>query len=151
MYNIMDQVEAIFQGMTLDVPAGSKLYGVMPGDKVRVKATVQFRGPAYSDTFYAAIGEWRGITWPIDIGNFDEIWKGSIPVSFAQSLDWVAYELTADILITKVGVFPWTPGWFDLYAKLNKAGEFTPRQDNMIEILLEPEFRYFEITEYVKV
>lgn len=143
MYNIMEQAEAIFQGMALDVPAGSKLYSVMPGDKVRVKATVQFRGPAYSDTFYAAIGNHLVV--------FDEYWVGSVPVNFAQSLDWVAYELTCDILITKIANFPWTPGWFDLYAKLTKAGVLTPRLDNMIEILLAPEFQNFIIASYDKI
>jgi len=143
MYNIMEQAEAIFQGMTIDVPAGSKLYGVMPGDKVRVKATIQFRGPAYSDTFYAAIGNYLVV--------FDEIWVGSVPVSFSQSTDWVTYELTVDILITKVANLPWTPGWFDIYAKLTKAGKLTPRLDNMIEVLLAPEFQAFNITSYDRI
>jgi len=140
MYDIMEQAEAIFQGIALDVPAGSKLYGVIPGDKVRVKATIQFRGPAYSDTFYAAIGNYAVA--------FDEIWVGSVDVSFAQSYDWVPYELTVDVPITKIANLPWTPGWFDLYAKLVKKGLQTPRLDNMIEVLLAPEFQAFNITSY---
>ena len=150
--DIMEQAEAIFQEMTIGVPAGQKLYGVMPGDVVRVRATIQFRGPDYSDNFYAAIGEWRGITWPWDIGNFDELWdSGLVPVSFAPAYDWATYELTADILITKVAKFPWTPGWFDLYTKLNKAGVYAPRLDNMIEVLLAPEFQAFNIVSYEKI
>ena len=157
MYNIMEQAEEIFLGMALDVPAGSMLYGVMPGDKVRVKATIQYRGPAYSDYFYAAIGEWRGITWPVEIGNFDELWSTldpGVPVSFALSGDWVTYELTADILITKVAKFPWTPGWFDVYAKLRNygiTGLFAPKIDNKIEILLAPEFQNFAIATYDRI
>ncbi len=143
MYNVMEQAEAIFRGMTIDVPAGSKLYGVFPGDKVRVKATIQFRGPAYSDTFYAAIGNY--------VVAFDEIWVGSVAVSFAQSLDWVTYELTVDVLITKVANFPWTPGLFDIYAKLVSKGVLTPRLDNMIEILLAPEFQNFTISSYDRI
>jgi hypothetical protein len=135
------QVEAIMKGV--GVSAGSKLYGVMPGDSVRVKATIQFRGPAYSDTFYAAIGNYAVA--------FDEIWVGSVAVNFQQSYDWVTYELTVDIPITKVANFPWTPGWFDIYAKLTKAGVLTPRLDNMIEVLLAPEFQNFVLTDYSKV
>jgi hypothetical protein len=145
MYGL-DQAERILQGITIDVPAGQKLYGVMPGDTVRVKATIQYRGPAYSDTFYAAIGNWVVV--------FDEYWVGSIPVSFAQSTDWVTYELTVDILITKVANFPWTPGWFDIYAKLTKpgiGGLLTPRLDNVIEVILAAEFQNFNITSYDKI
>lgn len=146
MYNIMEQAEMISQGMDIGVSAGQKLYGVMPGDTVRVKATIQYRGPAYSDTFYAAIGNWVVV--------FDEYWVGSVPVSFAQSTDWVPYELTVDIAITKVAKFPWTPGWFDIYAKLVKpgiGGLLTPRIDNVIEVILAAEFQNFSITSYDRI
>jgi len=131
-------------------PTGT-LSSVMPGDKVRVTATVQYKGPAYTDTFYAAIGEWRGVTWPTDIGYFDEIWEGSSSVSFSATNDWATYTLKADIPITEIGLFPWTPGLFDLYAKLSKAGILTPRYDNVIEIMLKPQFQNFVITDYSKV
>ena len=146
MYSIIEQAEMISQGMELGVAAPGKLYGVMPGDTVRVKATIQYRGPAYSDTFYAAIGNWVVV--------FDEYWVRSVPISFAQSTTWVAYELTVDILITAVAKFPWTPGWFDLYAKLVKpgiGGLLTPRLDNVIEIILAAEFQNFAITSYDKI
>jgi len=143
MGDVIEQAKAIFRAMTLDVPAGSKLYGVMPGDDVRVKATIQYRGPAYSDTFYAAIGNHLIV--------FDEYWVKSIGVNFAQSTDWATYELTVDIPITKIANFPWTPGWFDIYAKLTKAGKSTPRLDNMIEILLAPEFQNFGIASYDRI
>ena len=143
MYNVLEQAEAVFRGMTIDVPAGQKLYAVMPGDKVRVKAQLQYRGAVWNDNFYAAIGS--------HVVVFDELWAGSIPVSFAQSTDWATYELTVDILITKVANFPWTPGWFDLYAKLTKAGKLTPRLDNIIEVLLAPEFQNFTIVSYDRI
>lgn len=131
----------------IGVPAGQKLYGVMPGDKVRVKATIQYRGPAYNDRFYAAIGSHLIV--------FDELWdSGMVPVSFAQSANWMSYELTADILITPVAKLPWTPGWFDLYAKLSDfglTGLFTPRQDNVIEVILAAEFQNFSIASYDKI
>ena len=152
MYNIINQAEVIVRGMAIEVPAGQKLYSVMPGDTVRVKAAVDYRGPALDDAFYAAIGEWRGVTWPIDIGFFDEHWdSGLIPVHFDLSYDWVPYILEADIDITKIAKLPWTPGWFDLYAKLNGVKEYTPRLDNIIEILLVGEFQDFGITGYEKI
>ncbi len=146
MNKVLNQAERILQGMEFGVSAGSKLYGVMPGDKVRVTATIQYRGPAYSDTFYAAIGNWVVV--------FDEYWVGSIAVSFPQSTDWVTYTLTVDILITKVANYAWTPGWFDIYAKLVKpgiGGLLTPRLDNMIEIILAPEFQNFTIASYDRI
>lgn len=144
---VWEEVEGIF------VAAGQKLYGVMPGDRVRVTASIQYRGPAYSDTFYVGIGEWKGVTWPTDIGLFDEHWSGSQSVSLAAAGAWATYNLTADVLITQIGKTPWTPGWFDIYAKLSSAAVFTPRLDNVIEVILAPEFRpgSFAITGYDKV
>ena len=148
----MRSVEQLLQGIA--VPAGSKLYGIMPGDTVRVKATIDYRGPEWDDYFYAAIGEWRGITWPVDIGAFDEIWDSDpMPVHFDASTDWVTYDLTVEIPITEIGIAPWTPGWFDLYAKLTRpgiGGLITPRLDNVIEVLLAPEFDNFNILSYDK-
>ena len=137
----------------LGIPAGQKLYGVMPGDAVRVKATIEYRGPKWdNDTFYVAIGEWRGITWPTDIGNFDEIWRGEFyPVNFAASVDFLPYQLTVDVPIKQIGLAPWTPGWFDVYAKLKRPGLiglFAPRLDNVIEVILAPEFQKFSIASY---
>jgi len=156
MYNVLEQAEAVFRGMTIDVPAGQKLYAVMPGDYVRVKATLSYRGPKWeNDTFYVAIGEWRGITWPTDIGNFDEIWHEEFyPVNFAASADFLPYQLTVDVPIKQIGLAPWTPGWFDVYAKLKRpglTGLFAPRLDNVIEVLLAPEFQNFTIVSYDRI
>ena len=153
---LYNEVEEILRGAQfggIEVAAGQKLYGVMPGDTVRVKATVQYRGPAWDDKFYVGIGEWRGVTWPTDIGFFDEHWnnKPGVTVNFAAATDWVTYELTADVLITRIGVTPWTPGWFDIYAKLDVAKKFTPRLDNVIEVILVPEFRDFNVVSYDRV
>ena len=139
------------RNMGLAVPAGQKLYGVMPGDTVRVMAQVEYRGPDLDDDFYAAIGS--------RVVAFDELWdSGPVPVHFDASVDWVTYGLAADIPITEVAKFPWTPGWFDLYVKLLAHSEIwhvpnvgKPELSNVIEVLLAPDFRYFEITEYVKV
>lgn len=156
---LQQQVEEIVRisgfGATLvGVSAGQKLYGVMPGDKVRVTASLQYRGPALSDYFYAAIGEWRGISWPTDIGLFDEIWKASKAVTFSSTTTWASYTLSVDIAITEVGSFPWTPGWFDVYAKIGTGlipRAITSRLDNVIEVLLKSEFKDFSITSYDRI
>lgn len=130
----------------VEVSAGQKLYGVMPGDKVRVKARIEYRGPAWDDYFYAAIGNKI-------LGVFDEIWSASVSVRFAASADWTPYELTVDVPITKVAKLPWTPGWFDLYVKLDtaqgKAGY--PELSDVIEVILAAEFQNFTIVSYDKI
>ena len=153
LYNQVEEIvrRSGFGGMYLGVPAGQMLYGVMPGDFVKVKASVQYRGPKLSDSFYAAIGEWRGVTWPADIGYFDEIWHKSVAVEFASSTDWITYPLEVSIPITEIGLFPWTPGWFDLYAKLVSKNLVSTRYDNVIEVILEPEFQAFTIVSYEKI
>ena len=118
---------------------------VMVGDTVRVSAEIDYRGPALDDHFYAAIGN-RFIV-------FDEIWpSGLVPVHFAQSFDWVTYPLVADIPITEIGLFPWTPGDFDLYVKLDGHPEAgMPELANVIRVMLLAEFQNFGITSYEKV
>ncbi|GAJ04728.1 unnamed protein product [marine sediment metagenome] len=152
----LTQAEAIVRGAEfgrvsfVEVTAGQKLYGVMPDDTVVVHATIDYRGPYWADYFYVAIGEFRGVTWPAQIGLFDEIWSERVEAYFDASADWVTYPLTVEIPITKIGLAPWTPGWFDIYAKLDvaegKAG--FPKFDNVIEILLKPEFDHFTIDSY---
>lgn len=135
-------LEQLLQGISIAVPAGQKLYGVMPGDTVRVSAAIDYRGPAWDDVFYAAIGSKFVV--------FDEYWVGTRPVHFNSSIDWVTYPLSADILITKIAKLPWTPGWMDLYVKLDiaqgKAG--FPELSNVIEVLLAAEFQKFGIVSY---
>lgn len=134
-------LEKLLQGISVEVPAGQLLPGVMIGDRVRVHASVDYRGSALSDTFYAAIGH--------HIPFFDEIWVGTTPVSFAESVDWRTYEMSADILITEIGLAPWTPGVFDLYVKLRDHPEAgMPEERGVIEILLRPDFRNFAIVSY---
>ncbi|MBA7655261.1 hypothetical protein ES703_63164 [subsurface metagenome] len=145
--NGLNQAELILRG--INVPAGQKLYGVMPGDTVRVSARIDYRGPALDDDFYAAIGS--------RVVVFDELWdSGPVPVHFDASVGWETYQLTADIPITEVAKFPWTPGWFDLYVKLIDHSEVwhvpnagMPYLSNVIEVLLAAEFQNFNITEYV--
>jgi len=134
-------LEELLQGISVDVPAGAVLPGVMVGDTVRVHASIDYRGPDLSDTFYAAIGH--------HIPFFDEIWFGTEPVFFAETIDWESYEMTADILITEIGLAPWTPGFFDLYVKLRDHPEAgMPEVRGAIEILLRSEFRDFVVTSY---
>ncbi|MBA7705361.1 hypothetical protein ES703_114189 [subsurface metagenome] len=153
MYN---QAEAILRQAGIGVlrrgiavVAPGKLYGVLPGDTVRVSATIDYRGPALDDDFYAAIGERRLV-------DFDEHWdSGPVPIHFASSIDWVTYDLVADIPITEVAKFPWTPGWFDLYVKLLEHHQVwhvpraeMPELSNVIEVLLAAAFDNFDIVSY---
>ncbi len=90
------------------------------------------------------------------IGNrivvFDEIWKNTKTISIPQSLDYVTYTNSVDILITKVANLPWTPGFFDIYAKLSgNLGAGLPEYANVIEVLLAGEFQAMTIVSYVKV
>lgn len=135
---------ALVEGGFLEVPAGSKLYGVMVGDKVRVITTMSYKGPALDTNYYAAIGN-------VIAGVFDEVWFGKIAVSFAASIDWKAYSLTVDIPITAVGITPWTPGWFDLYTKITSPLVVSAKLLDVIEILLKPEFKDFTILSYDKI
>lgn len=137
----MRSIQELLQGISVGVPAGQLLPTVMIGDTVRVHASIDYRGSALSDTFYAAIGN-RFV-------YFDEIWFGTSPVSFAESVDWRSYPMSADITITEIGLAPWTPGVFDLYVKLLKnPGAGMPELSNVIEILLKPDFRNFAIASY---
>ncbi|GAJ16018.1 unnamed protein product [marine sediment metagenome] len=151
MYN---QAEAILRqagiGLRrgLAVVAPGKLYGVLPGDTVRVSATIDYCGPALDDDFYAAIGS--------RVVVFDELWdSGPVPIHFDSSIDWVTYDLIADIPITEVAKFPWTPGWFDLQVKLVGHSEawHVPNAgiqelSNVIEVLLAAAFQNFDIVSY---
>lgn len=147
--DVINQSEIVLRDLA--VPAGQKLYGVMPGDTVMVSAIVDYRGPALDDDFYAAIGS--------RVVGFDELWdSGEVPVHFDSSVGWVTYDLTAAIPITEVAKFPWTPGWFDLYVKLLAHSEIwhipnagMPELSNVIEVILKPEFQNFTIESYDKV
>jgi len=136
-------IEKLLASLGTGVQAGL-LLTVNPGDTVRVTASFAYRGPAFTDTFYVAIGN--------RVVAFDEIWVGSKPISIPQSIDFVTYTQTVDILITPVGRLPWTPSRFDIYAKLSgNLGAGLPEIANVIEVLLKGEFQNFQITGYDKV
>lgn len=138
------ELDAIVQRIDVGVLAGQILYGIVPGDTVRVIATVGYKGPALSDTFHVAIGN--------RILAFDEIWYKEVPFSWAASTSFVTKTLTADVLITEIGLKPWTPGFFDVYCKINgQLGAGLPELANVIEILLKSAFLSFEIVSYDKV
>ena len=134
----------------IGVLAGQQLTGVLPGDTVRVKASIKYRGPAYSDYFYAAIGS-------VTLGVFDEIWactvnsKKGTAYNFSSSADWVTYNMQVDIPITEVGVPPWIPGWFDIYCKIYNKNIVSPTISDKIEVLLQSQFDVFTILSYEKV
>lgn len=121
------------------VPAGEELT-VFGGNTVRVSGTIQYRGPATSVRFYAAIGN-RGIT-------FDEIWAATAPpLPLTQSINWVTHTLTVD-----VPTDPDHPGLFDLYVKILETGDpGRPELADVIRVVGAIEFKGFAITGYDKV
>lgn len=120
---------------------GQKLQ-VKVGDKVRVTATISYRGPAISDYFYGAIGN-RGTF------GFDEIVYGQVAINFTQCTDWTSFQLTVDIPITSA-ISPGTN--YDLYVKIKGHTEAgLPEVDNCIDVLAASEFKDFTIVSYNKV
>ena len=112
---------------------------VVSGQKIRLTATLQYRGPALADTFYAALGS-RGVF------GFNEWRVGQKAVQFAQSGDWVTYTFQVDIDTTGVE----NNVNCDLYCKLvNHLDAGLPEVDDVIDIIgAAPEFQNFKITDY---
>ncbi|MBA7681221.1 hypothetical protein ES703_89558 [subsurface metagenome] len=142
--DILQRTEAIVRGVSIAALPG-EILPAMPGDIVKVTAEIDYRGPALDDIFYGAIGI-RTLLM------FDEIWKNEAAVHFDQSYDWVRYRVSVAIPITEIGLFPWTPGLFDLYVKLDGHPEAgMPELANVIRVMLEAEFQNFGIVSYEKV
>lgn len=146
--NLRHELKAVELGVAkykTGVPAGQILYGVTVGNTVRVTATVDYKGPALSDNFYAAIGN--------RIVAFDEIWAKSVAFNWAAASSFVTKTLVADIIITEIGLKPWTPGFFDLYVKIGTGLSprlMGPELPNVIEVVLESQFQNFSIVSYDK-
>jgi hypothetical protein len=134
-------LEQLFQEVGVGVSPGQKLQ-VAAGDTVRVTATIEYMGPALSDTFYAAIGT-RGFA------GFDEILIGQVGVSLGPSLyAFTPYTLTVNIPVTSA-ISPGTN--YDLYVKLvGHPGAGMPEVDDMIDVVGAPTFQNFKITDYSK-
>ncbi|GAH61576.1 unnamed protein product [marine sediment metagenome] len=135
----INSVESLLQGIS--VPAGEKLE-VMVGDVVRVHLGVDYRGPAINGVVHVSYGSQD--TWFNEDGNK----QNDINVSFDQSMDWQAYEITCDVPIGGS-----TGSGYDLYAKiLGVPGPdiFSPTLLNVLDVLGVAEFRNFAITSYEK-
>jgi hypothetical protein len=114
---------------------------VKVGDKVRVNATLSYRGSALSDYFYGAIGT-RGTF------GFDEILYAQVAINFPQCADWTQFQLTVDIPITSA-ISPGTN--YDLFVKIKGHTEAgLPEVDNCIDVLAASEFKDFQIVSYEK-
>jgi hypothetical protein len=135
-------LEQLFQEVGVGVAPGTKLQ-VAAGDTVRVTATIEYMGPALSDTFRAAIGT-RGFA------GFDEILVGQVGVTLGPSLTaFTTYTLTVNIPITSA-ISPGTN--YDLYVKLaGHTGAGMPEVDDVIDVVGAPTFQNFRITDYSKV
>ncbi len=103
------QVDRLLGSVGVGVPAGQELI-VFGGETVRVTATIDYRGPAFSVRLYAAIGN-RGLT-------FDEIWAATAsPVNLPESINWVTRTLSVDVVTDAQH-----PGLFDLYVRILETG-----------------------------
>jgi len=130
------------EGPGLEVAPG-QLLTVMPGDKVRVTATVDYMGGALSDVFYVAIGQRHPVT------GFAEWWVAQVAISFAASTTWKTYALTADVQIPSTET---ATNLCDVYCKIKghlEAG--LPEYDGVIQVVGAPSFQNFKITDYSKV
>ena len=119
---------------------GEKLT-VLVGETVRVRLSVDYRGPAIDGAIWTAIG--RQNAW------FNEDFSSRTPVHFNDSIDFVRYDFIAEVLI---GDRPGTD--YDMYAKIMEVPGpdiFTPTYLNIIDVMGAAEFRNFEITSYEKV
>jgi len=119
---------------------GEKLT-VMVGDTVRVRLSVDYRGPAIDGAVWLAIGQRN--TW------FNEFFASQTPVHFDASFDYVRKDIVAEV---GIGDRPGTN--YDMYAKIMVVPGpdiFTPDYLNIIDVLGAVEFRDFKIDSYEKV
>lgn len=140
----INRIERLLQGVrgleSIGVAAlpGEKLT-VAIGDTVRVRATVDYRGPRLDDYFYGAIGN-------REFYGFDEVTNNDVPITLPSSIDWLSYELTVDIPA------PNRAGLFDLYVKISGHTEAgLPEVSNVIEVIGVAEFANFEIVSYERI
>ena len=119
---------------------GEKLT-VLVGDTVRVRLSVDYRGPAIDGAVWVAIGRKDMF--------FNEDFASRTPVHFDSSFDFVRYDIVADVLI---GDRPDVN--YDMYAKIMEVPGpdiFTDILFNIIDVLGDVEFRNFTIDSYEKV
>jgi len=116
---------------------------VMLGDTVRVTLRVEYMGPAIDGEIHVSFGQ-KGATW-----NEDGNKQTDIPVSFNHESAYKWYTFYADIYIggdTGTG--------YDLQAKIMStpgSDIYTPFYMSVLDVLGEPTFRNFTITDYSKV
>ena len=134
---ILEQADAILQGVDFGVPAGQKLT-VMQGQTVRMHVSFSYRGKAINCTLRCSLGQRRA-------GIFDEIAYGLKTISLPQSVDLESYTAFADISTS-----PISPGTdYDIEAKISEyAGQTLTKIDNVIDVTGAPEFENFTITSY---
>ena len=134
---ILEQADAILQGVDFGVPAGQKLT-VMQGQTVRMHVSFRYRGKAISCTLRCSIGKRTAFV-------FDEIAYGLKTISLTQSADLKSYTAYADISTS-----PISPGTdYDIEAKISEyAGQTLTKIDNVIDVTGAPEFENFTITGY---
>lgn len=142
MYNILEQVGDIFQGMGLGIAPPGKLTVVL-GKTVKVTVSVIYRGPAISGKLHVAFGA-KDTVFNED-GHKQT--TPDISVSFGPHGDWKNYIFTPTILIGgSAGVN------YDLYAKFygmsGVADQHSPTYLDVLDVIGLAEFTNFVITDY---
>lgn len=128
-------------GRLADVAPPGKLQAVL-GDVVRVTLGVRYRGQAINGGIHVSFGYKN--SW----FNEDGAKQKDINISLGPDNDWKDYTFTADISIGG------STGTFDMYAKIMGVPGpdiFTPDYLDVLEVIGEPEFDNFRITDYTKV
>jgi len=127
------------------VPA-PKVVNVRYTQKLRVIASFNYTGPAFSGLLYGAIGR-RVLT------GFDELVSATSPLSLSEALTPVAKTATVDIPITDA--LPAGEN-YSIYVKIiDEAGRILAISDyleNAVHVVeVVPEFTEFKIIEYTVV
>ena len=116
---------------------------VMLGDTVRVTLKVEYMGPAIDGEIHVSFGE-KGTYF-----NEDGNKQMDIPISFNYESAYEWYTFYADIYIGGN-----TGTNYDLYAKIMSvpgSDIYTPFYMSVLDVLGEPTFRNFTITDYSKI
>jgi len=133
-------VESLMENISVAPPG--KLQAML-GDTVRVTLKVEYMGPAIDGQIHVAFGI-KGTIFNEDSGK-----QATIPISFNQENAYKWYTFLADVYIGGP-----TGTDYDLYAKIMSvpgSDIFTPYYMNMLDVLGEPTFRNFTITDYSKI
>ncbi len=112
---------------------------VLVGDSIRVTATVQYRGPAYSAVYRASIVQKIGTDYVVQAYN-------STTINFPQSAAWITYTLVSG-LIAVGGASLDTSRNADVQVEI---GPLWARAEGVLSVIGAAQFQLLTITDYSK-